>query len=146
MGRLDDIDDLLPVPDEAFILRRIPRGTYDPDAQDGKYLARQLFVVDPPSDDTYGPSVYVESRLRDGIQSLIAIDSAWHAQGVVRIQVRELRQFELEVRYSPADCTYDSEELRGAHATVLGLTRPRRNQLVAHLTKAHVLRPPVEPV
>jgi hypothetical protein len=139
-----DVAALRPVPESAWILRRIPKDAYDHTQPEGENLTAALFSKDDfkPSDDSYGSSGFCESDLPNGLDSLIEFDRDWRLHGVVRMQVVELRDFNIDVRYTPQDCDYADETLKDAHVSLIGIRdRGNRNRLVAYLQKRVWLRP-----
>ncbi len=94
-----------------------------------------------PDPRDYGPSVYVAS-IRN-VAGLEAANPAWQKFGVVRVEVAELQQLGLTVRFTQMDCDARFEDLRPAHATLFGVTAENRDDVVALLAR-HLERPPVK--
>ena|ERR1700722_4180995 len=122
------------VDDDEVIYRLFPLSAYWETAPDGQRLQTAAF---PSGDfnaaaDNYGASVYVHSRLPNGVVDLETAHQSWRAYGFITVQVRELAQFGVTVCYSPQDCIY-GEPLASAHASIIGLTRKKRDDLVEFL-------------
>jgi hypothetical protein len=123
-----------------------------PDVEDGALLIRFILPgalraerpkgnrVDPsacqsgdyqPSETSYGASVYVESRLRNGVDDLFAACPRWRGWRFVQLQVALVRALALDVKYTPMDCEFP--EIADAHASLIGMNRSIRTQFIALL-------------
>lgn len=87
---------------------------------------------------SYGPSVYVGSRLSRGIQDLYAANPNWRVYYFARMPIKEVSELGIEVRLSPYDCDYPT--VKHAHASLTKMDRPKRNKLVSVLER--LLEPP----
>lgn len=125
-------DDLVAVPDHEYVLRLInPKGgAYQANPPDGRHLADGWVPSGQykPSPTSYGPSVWVESRLPEGVASLEALRPDWKSHGLVRVLVSAVRACNIDVRYSPQDSIFP--EHKDAHASFIGIDRPRRDELI----------------
>jgi hypothetical protein len=81
-----------------------------------------------PNDRSYGASVYVKSLLLRGLDDLYAADAKWRTWGVSEVPIVEVVKLGVEVLLSPQDCAH--ETIRHAHASLVGVNKTRRNQLV----------------
>jgi hypothetical protein len=108
---------------EEFVIRRIPPDGFDATALEGQRILPSMIPSFDfkPSDDSYGLSVYVESLLADGTDTLGNVDPKWLTYGIVRIRAGDLRQFNVRVCYSPHDCDHEDENLKAAHASIIGI-------------------------
>lgn len=84
-----------------------------------------------PSDTSYGASVYVASRLGN-VDLRERLNKRTHVEA--RVQVAALAEIGLRVVYSPEDC--DIDELKAAHASLIGVTRNNRVRVLRLLDMA----------
>ncbi len=141
-------EELEDVPEDEYLLRFVGRAgnQYQPDPTDGRYLTEAWipsgeFKADPAK--SYGPSVWVESRLPNGVESLEALRPDWKTKGLVRVRVSDVRTCDVKVKYSPQDSTLP--EHADAHASWVGLNRPKRDELVERCQTCIVRHPIEEP-
>lgn len=122
------------VDDEEIIYRLFPPAMYWAAAPDGQYLQTSAFASSDfkVQANSYGSSVYVCSKLPNGIADLESAQPKWRNFGFISVQVSELAQFGVRVYYSPQDCDY-GEPLLSAHGSIIGLTRKTRDALVEFL-------------
>ena len=81
-----------------------------------------------PSATSYGASAFVKSLLRGGTADLLAANPKWVAFLQAEVLVEHIRALGIDVRLSPQDCEFD--RVRDAHASLINVDRPRRNQLI----------------
>ncbi|MBN2195018.1 MAG: hypothetical protein JW751_19530 [Polyangiaceae bacterium] len=89
-----------------------------------------------PNDHSYGASVYVKSRLPQGVEQLYQACPKWRTWRTAEVPVAKVVELGVGVVLSPQDC--EIEEIRHAHASLIGVDRPRRNRLL-RLIEAHLL-------
>lgn len=84
-----------------------------------------------PNEKSYGASVFVEERLAHGIADVLAANPRWAAWDFVRLPVADVRALALHVKYTPMDCEF--ADVRHAHASLIGMTRPIRARFISLL-------------
>ena len=141
--------ELEPLGDQDMVFRLVRPGDYVHDAPEGTRLQLSHMPTQrpPPSNRSYGPSVFAESKLANGLDDLQAAQPKWSTWGVAKIPVGELRRVQMEgvqvdVRFSPQDCEIPS--VRHAHASLINVDRKARNALV-RLIESYLIRPPDRP-
>ena len=81
-----------------------------------------------PDDKSYGASVYVKSLLARGLEDLHDACEKWRMWRVAEVPVAEVLAVGARVVLSPQDCRFES--IRHAHASLLDVTKERRNKLI----------------
>lgn len=102
------------------------------DSKSQRIMAAALKVSKrrPQSHDS-GPSLYIESRLTDGAESVIGAYPRWSQHYVARAAVCRIEEQgeDLMVCFTPAEC--DVDELKLAHASLIGnLDRQTRDKII----------------
>jgi hypothetical protein len=124
------LKDLVLVDDEEWIIRIIRPESYDHDAPTGmRVLTSALQSKEMPStDQSYGPSVFVESKLPCSLENLESEVKKWGGCGVAKVQAKKLRELGIDVRFSPDDC--EMPTIKPAHASLVGCTKPTRTPII----------------
>jgi hypothetical protein len=136
--------DLVDVPDEEYLVRLVGSHAYEANAPGGRFITAawipsSQYKTHPNS---YGPSVWVESKLPAGVASLEKLRPDWAKQGLVRVRVADVRACSIQVKYSPQDSCFP--EHADAHASFVGVDRVKRDDLVDVCQNLIVRHPIVE--
>lgn len=137
-GDRPDVSELEVVADGDLVFRFVQPTQIDLSAPIGARLQTSALQSNEftPNEHSYGPSVYVRSRLPNGVTDLHEACSKWRGWHVAEIPVQKVLAFGVTVRLSPQDCEYPT--IRHAHATLIGVTKAIRNHLI-RLIEAHML-------
>ena len=130
--------ELLLVPSEDTIIRMIhPEAAIDADGSVLQGALPSKEYRNTPNETSYGPSVYVASRLEAEVSTLEQATPNWRYYAVARCPVAAVRALGVRVCFSPDDC--DIEAIKQAHATLLDVTVATRDQLI-ELFQKHLVR------
>ena len=135
------LEDLPRVESGEVLFRLVGSHAYDFDGSAGVRVQNSALTKSEmtPTSTSYGPSVFVESLLPDGMASLEEACPAWRQKGYAAIPIEDLRAIGIDVRLSKEDCEFDS--VRAAHGSLIGVTRTNRPSVV-HLISQYLVRPP----
>jgi len=78
------------------------------------------------SDQSYGASVYIESRLPDDVNLTSELGKPTHL--VAKVSVADLEALGVVVCFSAEDC--DKPSLKAAHASLIGVTAQNRAKIL----------------
>ena len=81
-----------------------------------------------PKSKSYGASVFVKEFLSGGLTDLHNAYDKWRSYRVAEVPVVKITDAGVAVRLSPQDCQFPS--VRHAHASLIGVTRANRGQLI----------------
>ena len=142
-----DVSQLPLVPDDEWILRRIPPEAFVHDPPDGKHLTTACFTTGDfkATASNYGASAFVESRLSSGLADLIRADASWSDCGIIRVQVKELKALKIEIRYTPQDYTYSDPIAKDAHASFIGISNRTERDKLLELLESFIHKKPPDP-
>jgi hypothetical protein len=140
------LDDLADVSEDEHVYRFVAWSAWRDNPPDGKSFLLKGFVQTKefgPHDDSYGPSVWVESTLasQGGIAALESIDPKLVHKGIVRVPVREVVKCKIKVKSSPADTDPIYARHADAHASFVGLDDDKRDELLDRC-QHYIFRPP----
>jgi hypothetical protein len=126
--------DLPSVEDGHLLVRFLRPNTYDLEKPKGMRVLPATCPTNEftPNDKSYGPSVFVEEKLANGMSDLLDACPRWRSWIFVRIPVVEVRALIEDVKYSPMDCT-EFPTVAHAHATLIGVSRANRPSFLALL-------------
>ena len=143
--RPNDWQSLPVVGDDETVLRRIHPNHYNYDRK----LVTRACLREPDyaqNSTSYGASVFVRSKLANGVADLEKADPTWIGAGVASVPVASLTNQTLgvSVRETPIDC--DKPTIAHAHASLVNVSTVNRDEIVAlfqqHLTRIPTPRPP----
>lgn len=128
-----DVAELESVDEGEVIVRLVAARDFDVSAPPGQRVKPAALQTSDftPSDKSYGASVYVVSRL-GGVDVRERLNKSTHVEA--RVRVAELVELGIRVVYSPEDC--DVDELKPAHASLIGVTRDNRVKVLRLIDKA----------
>ena len=129
-GNRPDVSELVIVEDGELVFRFVQPGHINTAAPIGARLQTSALQSNEftPNEHSYGPSVYVRSRLTNGVADLHEACSKWRAWQLAEIPVGTVLALGVTVRLSPQDCEFPT--IRHAHATLIGVTKAIRDQLI----------------
>jgi len=121
------------VDEGQVILRLVAERDFDRSLPSGQRVRSAALQTSDftPSDQSYGASVYVVSRL-GGTDLQKRLNKQMHI--VAQIDVAALLALGIQVVYSPEDC--DVDELKVAHASLIGVTHYNRPAVLRLIDKA----------
>jgi hypothetical protein len=130
-----DVATLTVVTEDALIFRFVQPGHIDATARVGSQLQTSALQTNEftPNDHSYGPSVYVGSKLKRGVDDLFAACEKWKGWRYARVPVDQVNAIGVTVVLSPQDC--ELESIRHAHASLIGVTKPHRSKLLRLIEK-----------
>ena len=133
-----DVSELEVAASDSLVFRFDNPGHLDPRAPAGARLQNAALQTDEftPHEGSYGASVYVKSRLLDGIADLHRACDKWRGCRVAEVPVAAVLAVGARVVLSPQDCQFES--IKHAHASLLDVTKARRNKLI-RVIEAHLL-------
>ncbi len=129
-GDRPDVTELEVAPDDSILFRFVQPTHIDAKAPPGARLQTAALPTNEftPNEHGYGASVYVKSLLANGLRDLHEACPKWCDWRVAEVPVREMLELGVGVRLSPQDCPF--EAIRHAHASLIGVTRQKRNLLI----------------
>jgi hypothetical protein len=143
------VDDLEDVPEHEFILRFVGYTAWDDAPADARSFLTSAFVQTGefgPAADSYGPSVWRESKLPADVAAAVAALEKCHPglahKGIVRVPVRDVLACNIRVKASPDDAEPAFAAHRDAHASFVGINRAKRDDLVDRCQAFIYRRPP----
>ena len=138
-GGRPDVTQLEVAPADALVFRFVQPGHINVEAPVGARLQTAALPSNEytPNEKSYGASVYVKSLLSRGLVDLHDACAKWQAWRVAEVPVAEVLAIGARVVLSPQDCPFES--IRHAHASLLDVTKERRNKLIRVIEK-HLVR------
>lgn len=123
-------EDLPDVEDGDLLIRFLRPGTVKLDRPRGQRVEPSTCNSNEfePNENSYGASVFVEGRLENGVDDLYAACERWRDWAFARLAVEKVRALGIFVKYTPMDCEF--EGIAHAHASLIGMTRPKRARFV----------------
>lgn len=132
------VGELALVPDGNLVFRFVQPGQFNASAPPGARVLTSALQTDEftPNERSYGPSAFVKSLLANGLDDLHKACPKWMAWRVAEVPIDAILKLGVEVRLSPQDCEFES--IRHAHASLIGVTKAKRSNLI-RLLEAHLL-------
>jgi hypothetical protein len=133
-----EVDELEVVASDHLVFRFVQPGHINLNAPAGSRLQLSALQTNEctPNERSYGASVYVKSRLAYGLADIHAAFAKSRSWRAAEVPVWKIQALGVSVVLSPQDCSI--EAIRHAHASLIGVDKPRRNKLI-RIIEEHLL-------